>query len=386
MLSIAIAVAAVSVLLGVHPFVTYPLSLLAMRRKPLAKRMQVKENVAFSPSVAICMSAYNEAKVIAAKMDSLLAMAADYPGEVSIHVYADAPSDGTESILAGYSDRADIVIGTERRGKTWGMNHLAARSKSEFLLFTDANVVSEMDVVSKLASAFADPEVGLASARLRYSNPDESATSRAGAAYWELEEAIKRLESETVGLIGVDGAMFMVRRSAYDAPPPHLIDDFYISLSVLASGLRVISVEDVEVYERSAVLAGEEYMRKRRIACQAWNVHRALWPRLRRMPAAKLYGYISHRILKWLTPYLMATFMLALLAVAIDRGGAVQTALVAGLLVAALALGTAIRLRPATIVTSVLYSLFGVALGPVESWLLGKTYIVWLPADSVRTN
>jgi len=383
-LSMAIIVTALAILLGVHPFVTYPLSLLLLRKHPLRLLANPAENQAFPPSVAICMSAYNEANVIAAKMESLLAMAAAYPGEASVHVFVDAPSDGTARILADYTGRADIVFSTERRGKTWGMNQLAQRSAAELLLFTDANVVSEMDALAKLAAPFADPAVGLASARLRYTNPAESATSRSGAIYWELEEAIKRIESRTIGLSGVDGAMFMIRRSAYRAPPPHLIDDLYVSLSVLIAGLRVISVEDVLVFERSAVLADEEYRRKRRIACQAWNVHRALWPQLRQMPWRLLYGYLSHRVLKWLAPYLMAICVAALAVVA----GALFGPMRAGLAIAAglgvFTLAAALRLRAANMITSMLYSLLGVAYGPIECFFFHKTYTVWLPAHSVR--
>ena len=384
MLSIAIVLAALTAVLGVHPFVTYPLSLLALRKRPAPPLANPSENMGFAPSVAICMSAFNEAKVIAAKMDGLLEMAASYPGRAKVHVYVDGPTDGTARILADYAGRADILFGTDRRGKTWGMNQLVLRSDSDLVLFTDANVISETDALVKLAAPFADASIGLASARLRYNNPNESATSRSGAIYWEIEEGIKRIESETIGLAGVDGAMFMVRRDAYRGPPPHLIDDFYISLSVLIAGLRVISVESVEVCERSAVLAGEEFMRKRRIACQSWNVHRALWPQLRRMPAARLYGYVSHRVLKWLAPYFLALFLIALGGIAVALCGPVRAGLAIGLGIATFLLAGALRLRPATMVTSVLYSLFGVAFGPIESFLLHKTYTVWLPATSVR--
>ena len=383
-LSIAIVLAALTAVLGVHPFVTYPLSLLAMRKRTVPQMAKPAENIDFSPSVAICMSAFNEAKVIAAKMDSLLDMAASYPGRATVHVYVDGPTDDTAGILADYAGRADILFGTDRRGKTWGMNQLVLRTDSELVLFTDANVVSETDALVQLTAPFADASIGLASARLRYNNPNESATSRSGAIYWEIEEGIKRIESETIGLAGVDGAMFMVRRSAHRAPPPHLIDDFYISLSVLITGLRVISVENVEVCERSAVLAGEEFMRKRRIACQSWNVHRALWPQLRRMPAARLYGYISHRVLKWLAPYFLALFLIALGVIAATVFGPARAGLAAAIGLALFLLASALHMRPATMVTSVLYSLFGVAFGPIESLLFHKTYTVWLPANSVR--
>jgi len=83
------------------------------------------------------MSVFNEERVIAVKMDSLLAMAAAYPGAVSVNVFVDGASDSTPQILAAYQDRANIVLSKERRGKTWGMTHLVSQTDSDLLMFTD---------------------------------------------------------------------------------------------------------------------------------------------------------------------------------------------------------------------------------------------------------
>ena len=384
-LSLAIGFATLATVLCLHPFVTYPGSLLLLPRRPLKQRSANAAGLV-PASVAICMSAYNEDAVIAAKMDSLLTMAHEYPGEATVHVYADAPSDRTVEILEAYSDRADIVIGTERRGKSWGMAQLVLRSQSDLLLFSDANVASEPDAIIGLAATFDDPEVGLASAQLVYSNPAESATSKSGAFYWAFEERIKRIESATVGLVGVDGAMFMIRRALYRAPPPHLIDDLFVSLTTLISGARVISVQSVTVFERSSSRAEEEFNRKKRIACQAWNVHRALWPELKRLPPLKLYAYFSHRVLKWLTPFLVLLVVLSYAAVIAElTSWPVAVGIVVGG-AAALALGSAIDFQPMLIVSTMLYSLAGVGLGLLQSIFQNKTYTVWQPADSVRVS
>lgn len=383
-LSIGIVVAVVFTALGIHPFVTYPVSLLVLAKMRRAMPRSLPEAAAGYPAIAICMSAFNEERVIVAKMDSLLAMAACYPGSVSIHVYVDGSLDSTARLLMPYADRADIVFSSDRRGKTWGMAQLVARSQSEFLLFTDANVLSGRDALTGLAASFIDPAVGLASARLRYNNPGESATSRGGAAYWELEERIKQIESETVGLVGVDGAMFMIRRSLYRTPPPQLIDDLYVSLSVLIEGSRIISVDSVFVYERSAARASEEFTRKKRIACQAWNVHRALWPELRTMRPLRLYGYLSHRVLKWLTPLLATVAAFGYFAALASLIGLAGAALVVGCGCALLTLGYLLNFPPASMALSMLYSLAGVGVGLFESIFRGQTYTIWKPADSVR--
>lgn len=386
MLITAFIIAAASILLGIHPFITYPLSLLLARKQPLPDGNQPAGAGEPAPSVAICMSVFNEERVIAVKMDSLLAMAAAYPGPVTVNVFVDGATDSTPQILASYQDRANIVLSKERRGKTWGMTHLVSQTDSDLLMFTDANVVSGHDALVGLSAPFRDPAVGLTSARLRYNNAGESVTSKSGAAYWEIEEAIKRIESQTVGLVGVDGAMFMIRRSLYQAPPPHLIDDLYVSLGVLIAEKRIISVDSVVVYERSAALADEEFNRKRRIACQAWNVHRTLWPQLRRMSPLRLYGYISHRVLKWFMPIFVMLTGIALLLILALLIGFVKVGLIALVGLLAIYVASLLRFKPASMMFSVAYSLFGVASGIFEAIFTSKTYTIWLPANSVRAE
>ena len=383
-LSATFAVLALALLaLAGHCFAFYPASLRLFLGKAPPPRMAAPNQP--RPSLAICLCAYNEEKLIVAKIERLLEMAADY-GPATIHVYADAPSDSTAELLAPFADRIDLVVGDVRAGKTSGMNLLVVRSDSELILFTDANVMSDARCASELARPFADASIGCVTARLVYSNQRESATSAIGALYWRLEEEIKRLESETVGVIGVDGAMFMIRRALHQPTPPHLIDDLYLSLRILIAGSRVYSADHVRVYERNAVGAEEEKQRKRRIACQAANVHRALWPDLKHLPAPQLYAYLSHRVMKWLTPFFLAGAALsALLAIASDWGTVAAIGVTAACL-AALAAGHLLNARPFSILSSASLSLFGVAAGVLESLFTKKTYTVWDPAASIRSD
>ena len=366
--------------LAAHPLLTYPLSLLLVTKRP---PVSVRPADAARPTLAICMCAYREHDVIAAKIERLIEMMEAY-GPATVHVYIDAADDGTTEIAELCANRIDLVVGTERAGKTHGMNLLVARSTSELLLFTDANVESSADVAIKLTAPLADPTVGGATAKLVYSNSQESPTSRLGALYWALEEWIKRIESSRTGLIGCDGALFVMRRSLHVPPPPFLIDDLYLSLQILLAGSRIVSVDHVEVFERSATGADEEKARKQRIACQAINVHRVLWRDLRRMPLTRLYGYLSHRPIKWLMPFFVAGAALSAFAALVVAAGPTIAILTLGLLTGVLVVGEKRQVRPVSLVSSALLSLFGVGIGVIESIFLKKTYTVWHPAMSVR--
>lgn len=365
--------------LAQHPFVTYPLSLLLFRRT----RRHPAAPAERRPTLALCMCAHNEAPVVVAKVERMLEMARLY-GPATVHVYADAPSDGTAALLAPYADRIDLVVSDIRRGKTAGMNLLVARSAGELIAFTDANVEAPVDALVELARPFDDPGIGCTSAQLVYSNAGQSATAAAGSAYWAIEERVKQLESETFGMIGVDGALFMARRHLYQPAPDHLIDDLYVSLGILLQGYRAVTVEHVIVRERSATGWREEYRRKRRIACQAMNVHAALWPKLRRGGWRVLYPYISHRLLKWLLPFTLSFAGVMLLAGTILRFGW-SAAAVLGITGAAVVLALAL-LRRAVLgaALSAASSLAGVGVGALESWFLGRTYVTWNVAASVR--
>ncbi len=108
------------VLLAMHPFTTYPLSLRLLARW----RPQPVRGGAEAPRrVALCVCAYNEERVIRAKVENMLAMRGAIPS-LEVLVYLDGASDRTAEILDGYRDRLQLVVSSERHGKTHGMNTL----------------------------------------------------------------------------------------------------------------------------------------------------------------------------------------------------------------------------------------------------------------------
>jgi cellulose synthase/poly-beta-1,6-N-acetylglucosamine synthase-like glycosyltransferase len=371
--------AGVFFLLSIHPYTFYPLSLSLMPKRPTKRPAPGWRR----PSVAICMSVFNEERVIESKVAGLLAMARLY-GPASVHIYVDASEDRTVELLEPFRSQVEVVVSERRQGKTVGMKALVAANAAELLAFTDANVEVPPDSLVNLVEALQDPEVCCASARLLYSNRSETGASESGAVYWNFEEFIKSLETETVSLIGVDGALFVIERSAYSPPPDALIDDLYVSMKALLTGKRVVSAQSVLVAERGAVRWEEEFRRKARISCQSINVHRALWPELRRAPPVILYCYLSHRFLKWMTPFSLLLTAGFLFAGFSFRYGVVWPAAVSAGLVGGLALGAWVNLPHFRAVAAALAALAGVASGQIEGLLTGRTYATWSPAPSVR--
>ena len=370
-------------LFAVHPYSTYPASLWFLRRwlfSPLPKAASTSAPSA--SDVAICMCAYNEERVIDAKIANLLALKRAHPG-LEVHVYVDAATDGTADKLRAFADEIQLHVSVERHGKTHGMNLLVSRVTKPILMFTDANVMIDVEAPARLMRYFADPKIGCVSGHLKYTNPEASVTAYSGSLYWRLEEWTKRLETDTGSAIGADGSLFALRRDLHRAPPDHIIDDMYVSMLVTCEGARVVQADDVLAFEESVTGQRDEFWRKVRIGSCAFNVHRVLWPIVRGMDGLTVYKYLSHKWIRWLTIYfLVAGIAFCELGLWTLGYGDVAfwTAVVVGL---GLFVGAIAPTGPLAQAWDILSAFAATGLGVFRS-VRGERMKTWTPVASIR--
>lgn len=380
-----LAGACVLVAVGVHPFTTYPLSLAALARlRPQPIRAASPAAPTPGPRVALCVCAYNEEKVIRAKAQNMIEMRKAMPG-LELMVYVDAASDRTADILREYETEITLIVSPGRHGKTYGMNKLVQTTTTEFIVFSDANVTFAPDAIPRLLARFADPGVGCVCGHLVYTLANDSATAVTGSMYWRLEETIKELETRTGSTMGADGSIFAIRRALHNPPPPDLIDDMFVSLSILCAGYRVVRANDALAFEEATSKASDEFRRKVRIACQAFNVHRSLRSRLAKLSVLDRYKYISHKLLRWFVIYLLSAAGLCFAAGLATIGAWI-------LLLLSICAGAAsviiARLRPTGLfgkLLDIVAALVATGLGVVRS-LRGERFQVWTPPASARVR
>lgn len=380
---VLLGVAFLLLLAAVHPFVTYPLSLMVLRRlRPRPLTAPANDHV--TENFALCVCAYNEEAVIRDKVENMLDLRRTLGGELEILVYVDAASDRTAEILREYRNRITLVVSPERRGKTHGMNLLAGMAKAPLLVFTDANVMVDRQALPNLRTYFADPTVGCVCGHLIYVNGKTTATAETGSLYWKLEEFIKQLETDTGSAMGADGSLFAIRSRLHRAVPTDAIDDMFLSFNILCDGYRVVRAPDVLAYEQTATVAGEEFRRKIRIAAQSFFLHRRLWPRLSRLDGINLYKYVSHKLLRWITIYNLAgAGVFGLAGIALSPEPQLAANLIAAGTVGFL-LAWRLKLRPVPQVADILMAFLATGIGVWRS-LRGARFQTWTPAASVRS-
>ena len=281
----------------VYVYAGYPMLLWVITR--FSRQLVCRKEI--TPGVTLIISAYNEAAVIGSKLDN--AQSLDYPADrLEILVVSDASTDATDSIVESFSERGVKLLRMPvRQGKTSGLNAAIQHARGEIVVFSDANILYEKDVIRQLVRNFADPAVGCATGNSCYAENFHSAAHVQENSYWQYEQTIRALESQLGSTVGGDGAIFAIRKHLYTRLPPNAINDLVIPLQIVTRGYRAVFEPQAIGYEPSAGSYVSEFRRKRRIVNRSWqgvrSVPSVLDPRVVGIFAWQVW---SHKVLRWL--------------------------------------------------------------------------------------
>jgi glycosyltransferase involved in cell wall biosynthesis len=270
-----------------YTYACFPL-LVLMRA---ALRPRPHRRAPITPRVSVLIAARNEADVIGAKIDNLLAL--DYPADQLEIVLASDGSDDDTVVRAGSRVH---VLDLTRVGKAGALNAAASAAQGEVLVFTDANSMLDPGAVRALVAPLADADVGGVAGDQRYLAGRESSGERG---YWNLDRLLKRAESRGGNVISATGALYAIRRELFRPPPAGVTDDFAVSTGVICQGRRLVFTPDAVAYEPVGASADAEFARKVRVITRGLNgvlLRRALLnPRRHGFYALQLF---SHKLLR----------------------------------------------------------------------------------------
>lgn len=295
-----------------YAYAAYPLILLVTARlfsRPIHR-------APFSGTVSITVCAHNEASRIAARRDELLALlrTAKIPGEIII--VSDGSSDQTAHVArVAPGDPVRVIELQENLGKAQALNHAAAASAADVLVFADARQHWADDALIRLLENFADPSIGGVSGDLQLESADGG---NAGVGvYWRYEKAIRKMESRLHSCAGATGAISAVRRELFRPIPPRtILDDVYWPLNVVLQGRRVIHDPRALAFDRLPAKPRDEFRRKVRTLSGNFQL-------VIRMPRLLFpwtnpiwFQFFSHKLLRLAVPWSLLAMLLcsALLA------------------------------------------------------------------------
>jgi cellulose synthase/poly-beta-1,6-N-acetylglucosamine synthase-like glycosyltransferase len=292
-----------------HSYVIYPVILHLILVIGRGKKYR---NLTFSdelPPISVLMAAYNEELVIEQKIRSIFET--NYPSEkIEVWVGSDNSSDQTNTIVSSLCHefpQLHFINFSQRQGKISIINQLSDKTSGSILVITDANVLLNSDTLFELVKFFGDERVGLVDSRMNNFGLKRDGISVQEKSYISREVYVKHLESKAFGtMIGPFGGCYAVRKELFTkVPSTFLVDDFFVCMSVLATGKLAINNLDAPVFEDVSNNLSIEFKRKIRIAAGDFQnlsyFRKLLWPPYK--PLA--FCFLSHKVFRWIGPFFL---------------------------------------------------------------------------------
>lgn len=265
-----------------------------------------------TPKVTFLITAYNEEKNIAQKLENTLSL--DYPkGKLEILVASDGSTDRTEEIVKGFAQKGVRLLRVEGRvGKTATQNAAIKAATGEIVIFSDATTTYEKNNIKNIVRNYADPAVGAVSGRYEYFNPTGAAIGTGNILFWKYENLIKSSQTRIKTISGCCGCIYSVRKKAYEPLPPDIISDLCEPLKILEKGYRIVFEPDAVAYEETTEKVGEEFKMRIRVISRGM---RGLFYMKKLFNPFKFpfiaFQLFSHKILRWLIPFFMIGILLS---------------------------------------------------------------------------
>jgi cellulose synthase/poly-beta-1,6-N-acetylglucosamine synthase-like glycosyltransferase len=294
-----------SLALVAYAYVGYPLLIWGCARLFGRRRRMPAAADGELPSVTLLIAAHNEERWIGQRLENALSQ--DYPPDMlDVLVASDGSRDGTVAIAAAFAGRGVRVLDLrENRGKATALNTGIQEARHPLVVFSDANTFFDPGAIRRLAGWFADPAIGTVCGRLVLTDPRKG--RNVDSLYWKYETFLKKCESRLGALLGANGAIYALRKDDYvPIPPDTLVDDFVIPLvSKMKTGKAVIYDEEAVAWEECPPGIGDEFRRRSRIGAGGFQALLRLFPLLSPARGWVAFSYLSHKILRWLSPFLL---------------------------------------------------------------------------------
>jgi len=253
----------------------------------------------------VLIVAHNEAARIAARIANLR----ESRVPVRITVCSDGSTDDTAA--AAQAAGAQVIAFPQRRGKAACLAEAIPALATPIVVLADARQQFTPDTIPRLVRHFFDPKIGAVSGLLRLRDSLTSAGGGVGA-YWKMETAVRRAESDFDSCIGCTGAVYAIRRDLFQPlPEDTILDDVVIPMRIATAGYRVLYDAGAEAFDPQPLDPAHEARRKARTLAGNFQLlfrHPAwLLPWRNRL----VLQLVSHKYLRLAAPLLLAALLVS---------------------------------------------------------------------------
>lgn len=256
------------------------------------------------PTVSFIITAYNEGKTIARKIENTLRL--DYPkNKLEVIVASDSSSDRTDEIVMSYQSQGVILVRSpERKGKENAQRYAITISSGEVLVFSDVATILQPDGLMNISRNFNDPTVGCVSSIDKFIDKDGKISGE--GAYVRYEMFLRDLETKVNSLVGLSGSFFAARREVCLHWATDLQSDFNTLINSVKLGFRGVLDSNSIGYYENIKDDKKEFERKVRTVLRGITVLMKSLPMLNPLKYGLFsWQLFSHKLCRWLVPFAM---------------------------------------------------------------------------------
>ncbi|WP_296423843.1 glycosyltransferase [Yoonia sp.] len=259
----------------------------------LLRRPRTGIDPAFRPAVNIIVPAYNEEKVIARTITSILASHYD---NFEITVVDDGSTDNTVAIIETLQKHHEKVnlLREENHGK-WHAEDLAiSRSSAPIFIIVDADTLLHPDAISMIVQPFQDPRVGAVAGTVEVGNAGNVLTVLQAIEYKISQILVRRAYETFGGILVVPGAIGAWRRAAVEkanyVSGETITEDADLTVAIHRAGYKVMYQEDARSYTEAPETLKD--LMKQRFRW-SYGMLQVAWKHRRSVLEGKVVGLVS---------------------------------------------------------------------------------------------
>ena len=289
-----------------------------------------------------------------------------------------------EAYRAALSGLADVVAGDAPGGKAATLNAaVRAAAGADVLVFADVGQQFNAEAIPRLVAALRDGRLGAVTGRYTHARSDGLMS-----AYADLEATIRAGQAAGRSVVSASGSILAIRPALWRELPVGLIcDDLFTGLSVVRQGARVGFCPQAIAYDPRVFSRDQQFTRRVRTLTGLIQYGLVQPGALAPWSNPVWVHFVLHKVLRLLTPILLAIGVAALGAGLIPR--APRESLVVAVALAIVALGVWMvapaRFRRARDQVLWAFRLLLVPVVAISNGLRGR-WAVWTPTSQARAD
>jgi cellulose synthase/poly-beta-1,6-N-acetylglucosamine synthase-like glycosyltransferase len=259
-----------------------------------------------SIACSVGIMAHNEAANISRLLEAVVCQRSGNTAISEIVVVASGCTDNTESIVrewAGRDSRIRLLVQPRREGKASAVNKFLAQARERVVVLCSADLLPNSDTIEQLVSAFADPEVGMATARPVPVNDPKCFFGFAAHLMWNLHHQINLRDFKA-------GELIAFRKIFERIPYRTAVDEASVEPVIRGQGYAMRYVPGAIVFNKGPETLKDFLKQRRRIYAGHLGIREVLGYNVSTMSGLSIFGLLL-RNLDWRPRAFVWTWALA---------------------------------------------------------------------------